>query len=335
MSRTYDLVHRTTYTYAQPVTDSYGRTTLTPRDVPGQACLATSLEIDPLPADTAAHVDYFGNRTTYFGVTEPHTRLTVTSRSTIEVTRSAPEPERLPQMPWEEVAASVRDGVATVDEHALVRLREALLPSPHVSRTRAVREGVATVDEQALVRLRESLLPSVHVRRTDAVRDWAAPSMTPGRPIGEVLVDLAHRIRTELAYRSGSTTVHTTQDQLLAQRAGVCQDFAHLMIAALRLHGLPARYSSGYIETRPPAGREKLRGADASHAWVSAWAPGAGWVEIDPTNDQLVDDRYVLLGWGRDYGDVPPLRGVIFTDGSGAHPSVSVDLVPAGSVPFE
>ncbi|NKY39219.1 transglutaminase family protein [Cellulomonas septica] len=304
MTRTYDLVHRTTYTYAQPVTDSYGRTTLTPRDVPGQACLATTLDIDPAPADTAAHVDYFGNRTTYFGVTEPHTRLVVTSRSTIEVSRAAePEPDRLPTMPWEEVAESVRDGVATVDEHALVRLREALLPSPHVS-------------------------------RTPAVRDFAAPTLTPGRPIGEVLVDLAHRIRTELAYRSGSTTVHTTQDQLLAQRAGVCQDFAHLMIAALRLHGLPARYSSGYIETRPPAGREKLRGADASHAWVSAWAPGAGWVEIDPTNDQLVDDRYVLLGWGRDYHDVPPLRGVIFTEGRGAHPSVQVDLVPAGSDPF-
>ena len=94
------------------------------------------------------------------------------------------------------------------------------------------------------------------------------------------------------------------------------------MIAALRLHGLPARYSSGYIETRPPAGREKLRGADASHAWVSAWVPGAGWVEVDPTNDQLVDDRYVLLGWGRDYDDVPPLRGVIFTEGSGSRLTV-------------
>lgn len=303
MTRTYDLVHRTTYTYAQPVTDSYGRTTLTPRDVPGQACLATSLEIDPLPADTAAHVDYFGNRTTYFGVTAPHTTLVVTSRSTIEVSRPQPEPDRLPTMPWEEVAASVRDGVASADESALVRLREALLPSQHV-------------------------------RRTQAVREWAEPTMTPGRPIGDVLVDLAHRIRTELAYRSGSTTVHTTQDQLLAQRAGVCQDFAHLMIAALRLHGLPARYSSGYIETRPPPGREKLRGADASHAWVSAWAPGAGWVEVDPTNDQLVDDRYVLLGWGRDYHDVPPLRGVIFTEGRGATPSVQVDLVPAGSDPY-
>jgi len=103
------------------------------------------------------------------------------------------------------------------------------------------------------------------------------------------------------------------------------------MIAALRVHGLPARYASGYLETMPPPGREKLRGADASHAWVSAWVPGAGWVEIDPTNDKFIDDRYVVLGWGRDYSDVPPLRGVIFTEGPGAKPSVSVDLVPTAA----
>jgi len=303
VSRTYDLVHRTTYTYANSVTDSYGRTTMTPRDGPGQACLSTQIEIDPTPADTAAHVDYFGNRTTYFGVTTPHTRLVVTARSTIEVTRHAPDAAALPSVGWHEVARRVAAGEVGRLDPSLVDLREALLPSPHVA-------------------------------FADEVREWAAPTFADDRPVVEVLVELAHRIRTELAYRSGSTTVHTTQAQLLAQKAGVCQDFAHLMIAALRLHGLPARYSSGYIETRPPAGREKLRGADASHAWVSAWVPGAGWLEVDPTNDQLVDDRYVLLGWGRDYDDVPPLRGVIFTEGSGSRLQVSVDLVPSGSEPF-
>ncbi|MBO3086165.1 transglutaminase family protein [Cellulomonas fengjieae] len=303
MSRTYDLVHRTTYSYAHTVTDSYGRTTMTPRDVPGQACVASTIEIEPAPADTAAHVDYFGNRTTYFGVTTPHTRLVVTARSTVEVTRPAPDPAALPTVSWQEVARRVAAGEVGRLDPGLVDLREALLPSPHVT----------FVDE---------------------VRTWAAPTFESDRPVVEVLVELAHRIRTELAYRSGSTTVHTTQAQLLAQKAGVCQDFAHLMIAALRLHGLPARYSSGYIETRPPAGRAKLRGADASHAWVSAWVPGAGWVEVDPTNDQLVDERYVLLGWGRDYDDVPPLRGVIFTEGSGSRLTVSVDLVPSGTDPF-
>ena len=305
--RTYDLVHRTTYSYDAPVTDSYGCTTLTPRDLPDQHCLVTTLEVDPAPADTEQHVDYFGNRSTYFGVTTAHRTLVVTSRSTVEVSRRAPDPDQLPGTPWEQVAAAV----ATGDLQA------------------------ATVDPAGLVQLRELVLPSRHVALAPQVRDWAAPTFSPGRPLPQVLVELVHRIFTELAYRSGSTTVHTTQVQLLEQRAGVCQDFAHLMIAALRLHGLPARYASGYLETLPPPGRPKLRGADASHAWVSAWVPGAGWVELDPTNDQLVDDRYVVLGWGRDYSDVPPLRGVIETEGHASRPVVAVDLVPSGADPFE
>ena len=303
--RTYDLVHRTTYTYEHPVTSSYGRTTLTPRDEPGQVCLATTLEIDPAPADTTGHTDYFGNRSSYFSVTERHQRLVVTSRSTVEVTREAATAEALPAADWQEVARSVESGVLA-----------------------------AAASPEVLVTLREMVLPSTHVSRAPEVLAWAQPSFAPGRSLGEVVVDLSHRIRHELAYRTGSTTVHTTQAQLLAQGAGVCQDFAHLMLAALRLHGLPARYVSGYLETRPAPGREKLRGADASHAWVSVWVPGAGWVDVDPTNDQFVDDRYVVLGWGRDYHDVPPLRGVIFAEGRGSRLQVQVDLVPAGSPRF-
>ncbi|WP_087508534.1 transglutaminase family protein [Cellulomonas iranensis] len=304
--RTYDLVHRTTYEYPQPVTDSYGRTTMTPRDLPDQRVLSTSLTIDPAPADTGEHVDWFGSTTTYFGVTTPHTRLVVTSRSTLEVSRTVPPRDALPEVGWRAVARAVTAGDL----------------------------GALRTDAAGLVAVREAVLPSTHVTFVDEVRDWAAPSFAQDRPLADVVVDLVHRIRTELTYRSGSTTVHTTQAQLLAQGAGVCQDFAHLMIAALRLHGLPARYASGYIETRPRPGRPKLRGADASHAWVSVWLPGHGWLDADPTNDQLVDDRYVVLGWGRDYHDVPPLRGVIFTDGRGATPRVEVDLVPAGSEPF-
>ncbi len=305
MSRTYDLVHRTTYTYPQDVTDSYGRTVMTPRDVPGQTCLSSQVEIDPAPADSAVHHDYFGNRTTYYCVTQPHTRLVVTARSTIEVTRGQPDLAGLPTVAWDEAAGAVQAG-----------------------------SQAAAISPDSLVALREMVLPSAHVTFVDEVRAWAQPSFAPGRPLAEVVVDLCHRIRHELTYRTGSTTVSTTQRQLLAQRTGVCQDFAHLMIAALRLHGLPARYVSGYLETLPPPGRAKLRGADASHAWVSVWIPGAGWVDADPTNDQLVDDRYVVLGWGRDYHDVPPLRGVIFTEGSGSKLSVQVDLVPSGSPAF-
>lgn len=306
MSRTYDLVHRTTYEYAQPVTDSYGRTTTTPRELPDQHVHATAVEVDPTPADTDRHVDFHGNTSTYFGVTTPHTRLVVTTRSTIEVARTAPARADLPDVGWQAVARALAAGDL----------------------------GTLRTDAAGLVALREAVLPSAHVAFVDEVRAWAAPSFAADRPLADVLLELVHRIRTELTYRSGSTTVHTTQAQLLAQGAGVCQDFAHLMIAALRVHGLPARYASGYIETRPRPGRPKLRGADASHAWVSAWLPGHGWLEADPTNDQLVDDRYVVLGWGRDYHDVPPLRGVIFTEGRGGAPRVEVDLVPAGTTPF-
>ncbi|WP_066583766.1 transglutaminase family protein [Cellulomonas timonensis] len=285
-ARTYAVVHRTSYRYSEPVTRSYGRTTLLPRDLPDQHVLGSAVTVDPAPADTDAHVDYFGNGSTYFAVTTPHRELVVTARSTVAVSRVAASVATLPDISWEDA-------------------------------TRAAR---------AEIPLREALLPSRHVALSAEVRAWSAPTFTPGRPLGEVLAELSHRIRTELSYRPGSTTVGTTQAEVLAQGAGVCQDFAHLMIAALRVHGLPARYASGYLETSPPPGRPKLRGADASHAWVSAWVPGAGWVEVDPTNDLFVGDRHVILGWGRDYADVPPLRGVIFTEGAGSDLTVSVDL---------
>lgn len=302
---TWDLVHRTVYEYDEPVTESYGATALTPRDLPDQRCLASALEVDPAPADSDVHVDYFGNTARYFAITTAHRRLAVTCRSAVEVTRVAPDPAALPRISWDAAAAAVRAG-----------------------------DDAAGTDPAGLVGLAEMLLPSRHVAPGEEVRAWAEPTFVPGRPLVDVVVELSHRIRHELAYRSGATTVGTTQAQLLDQRAGVCQDFAHLAIAALRAHGLPARYASGYLETRPRPGRPKLRGADASHAWVSAWVPGFGWLESDPTNDALVDDRYVVLGWGRDYDDVPPLRGVIATDGAPARPQVEVDLVPAGSDPF-
>lgn len=319
--RQYDLVHRTVYRYTEPVTASYGRAVLVPRSLPIQACAWSNVVVEPAPVDMTRHTDYFGNTSTYFAVTQPHTELTITARSQITVSRPNLDVETLPSVTWDDVARSVRPG-GTLD----VASREAgghAGAGPHDA-----------TDGIGLVALREAMLESKHVQFTDAVRRWAAPTFTPGRPLAEVLAELASRTRTELRYASGTTTVHTTSDEVLAQGAGVCQDFAHLVIAALRSQGLPARYVSGYIETQPPPGREKLRGADASHAWVAAWIPGAGWVEVDPTNNKFVDDRFVVLGWGRDYGDVPPLRGVIFTDGQAARPVVSVDMVPSGTQPY-
>ena len=152
--------------------------------------------------------------------------------------------------------------------------------------------------------------------------------LRPGRPLGTTLRELVHAIHSGFAYRSGATTVTTTLAEVLARREGVCQDFAHLAVAALRWAGLPARYVSGYVETRPPPGQPRLQGVDASHAWVSVFVPEVGWVDLDPTNDQVVDGQYVVTAWGRDYTDVPPLKGVIFTEGRRSTLDVAVDVTP-------
>jgi transglutaminase-like putative cysteine protease len=150
---------------------------------------------------------------------------------------------------------------------------------------------------------------------------------TPGRPVGEAVRALVSRIHDEFAYRPGVTSVTTPLRDVLIRREGVCQDFAHLAVACLRCVGLPARYVSGYLETQPPPGKPKLQGADASHAWASVLLPELGWVDVDPTNDRIVDDDYVVTAWGRDYTDVPPLKGVIFTESKKSRLKVAVDVI--------
>lgn len=165
---------------------------------------------------------------------------------------------------------------------------------------------------------------------TPAVRAYAAPSFAPGRPLVEVLADLNARIFNDFTYRSGSTTVSTGVDQVLTAREGVCQDFARLAIACLRANGLAASYVSGYLATDPPPGRERMFGVDATHAWAAVWTPQDRWLGIDPTNEAFVDERYITVGWGRDYADVPPLRGIIYTDSEYSVIDVSVDVSPYG-----
>ncbi len=163
---------------------------------------------------------------------------------------------------------------------------------------------------------------------SDAVREYAAPSFEPGRPLIEVLRDLNARIFSDFAYRSGSTTVSTQVNQVLEAREGVCQDFARLAIACLRANGLAASYVSGYLATDPPPGKERMFGVDATHAWAAVWTPQNQWLGLDPTNDALIDERYIIVGWGRDYADVPPLRGIIYTDSEHSVIDVSVDVAP-------
>jgi transglutaminase-like putative cysteine protease len=282
--------HRTVYRYSDDVTSSYGRGFLTPRDSARQRCLSHELVIEPEAADSSTSRDAFGNTSSYFHVTERHRTLSVTSRSVVEVD---PPPADLytggsARAPWE-IARPVGPDGALATEFTLD------LRQPEI---------------------------------TDELRDYAAPSFETERPLIEVLRDLNSRIYRDFTYRSGSTTVSTQVSEVLAAREGVCQDFARLAIACLRANGLAASYVSGYLATDPPPGKERMVGIDATHAWASVWTPQNHWLGLDPTNDQMVDERYITVGFGRDYADVPPLRGIIYTDSEKSKIEVAVDVVP-------
>lgn len=287
----YRVTHTTTYHYGEAVDLASHLLHLTPRALPGQLVLAAALEAEPLPARITTGADHFGNPVTWMFIEAPHDRFSVTLRAEVEAEFAPPPPPALTP-PWEEVAAAA---------------------------ARPGGEGW---------RAAEFVFSSAMAPADPGAGAYAAESFPPGRPVLAGLLDLTARIRRDFAFRPGVTTVSTPVAQVLASRAGVCQDFAHVMIAGLRQLGLPARYVSGYVRTRPRPGQARRQGADQSHAWVGAWlGPEHGWVDLDPTNDLVVRDEHVVLGWGRDYADVSPVRGVLL--GGGAHTlSVSVDLDP-------
>ncbi len=292
--RTYEVRHRTRYTYDDEVTSSYGRAYLVPRDAPGQTCVGHRLVVEPAALHMSESRDFFGNPSVYVEVQTPHSVLDVLAVSTVEVTRVAPDLSLLDDWTWEGAATDVGS------RSGCLEAREMLLESPQIG-------------------------------ASAQVAAYAAGVFTAGRPLGAALVALVSRIHGDFTYRFGATSVSTTLDEVLERREGVCQDFAHLMVGCLRTVGLPARYVSGYLETQPPPGRPKLQGADASHAWVSVLVPDLGWVDLDPTNDQVADARYVVTAWGRDYRDVPPLKGVIFTEAKKSTLTVEVDVLRVGA----
>jgi transglutaminase-like putative cysteine protease len=289
-SRSYKITHRTVYRYSDVVTSSYGRGFLTPRDSVRQRCLSHELVIEPDAADSSTSRDGYGNISSYFHVTDRHHRLSITSNSVVEV--DPPPPELYgggsARAPWEIARPVGLDGALATE---------------------------FTLDLRP---------PEI----TDEVRAYAAPSFEPERPLIDVLHDLTSRIYSDFTYRSGSTTVSTRVNEVLAAREGVCQDFARLAIACLRANGLAASYVSGYLATDPPPGKARMLGADATHAWASVWTPQNQWLGVDPTNDQMVDERYITVGLGRDYADIPPLRGIIYTDSDKSVIDVAVDVAP-------
>jgi len=287
----YRVSHRTTYEYSSPMTDGYTVAYVLPRPTPQQMVERVTVDVDPDPDERDEHIDAFGNRVLQLGVHHQHRSLSVHAMSDVVV-----EPMTIDDNgpPWESVVAAV----------TACRGGEALAVRPFAGGIPMV-----TTDED-----RESL------------RSLVAVAFTPGRPIVDAARAFCHEIFSTFEYDPAFTDVSTPLSAVLAARRGVCQDFAHLAVSGLRVFGLAARYVSGYIETTPPPGTARLIGADASHAWCSLWVPDIGWVDFDPTNDRLPTHRHITVAWGRDYGDVPPVRGVVIGRQAVQTLTVSVDV---------
>jgi transglutaminase-like putative cysteine protease len=287
----YRVRHRTTYDYEDPVSVSHHLVRLTPRNLPSQACRESEISIVPVPAVTSTRRDYFGNIQTFFTLQEPHDSLIVEASSELEV-YSAKRPDFSASSPWETVVETL------VSDHS----------------------------EQGL-NAYQFVFGSQRVGASRELADYARPAFTPGRPLLEATNDLMQKIHTDFHFDTKATEVTTPVQVFFQKRRGVCQDFAHLQIACMRSLGLPARYISGYLRTLPPRGQPRLVGADASHAWCSAWCPGAGWVDFDPTNNCVPTDGHITVAWGRDYSDVSPIHGVLL--GGAKHTlDVGVDVLP-------
>lgn len=290
----YEVKHLTRYAYGAPVDLGYHLLRLVPPATPRQRLMAHAIALDPRPERVGAFTDHFGNEVRYVAIERRHDSFAAELTATVEV---APAGAASPEgPPWEEVAAAIRDDGFTGDWAAA----EFAYPSP-----------LAPDDD-------------------GEARAYCAESFTPRRPVVAALRDLTARINRDFAYVPGATTVSTPVAEVMRIRRGVCQDFAHVMIAGLRAHGLPARYVSGYVRTFAPAGGTERRGGDASHAWAAAWCgPALDWIEFDPTNDLVVSEEHIVLAYGRDFSDVSPLRGVIL--GGGAHTAeVSVTVAALG-----
>jgi transglutaminase-like putative cysteine protease len=288
---TYRIVHKTTYRYKQPVSFGTHVAYLIPRSQPHHTCMSHDVIVTPVPASLRERCDYFGNTFAFFTIQVPHEELNVEAHSRVAVDGPPVKwPERAPA--WNEVVRSLPSDLSEAGLDAYQFVFDS---------------------------------PRVFPRAEFAA--YASPSFPPGRALTEALLDLTARIHRDFRFDSKATTVRTAPEEVLRSRRGVCQDFAHLQVACLRSLGLAAKYVSGYVRTYPPAGRPRLVGADASHAWVSVYCPGSGWLDVDPTNNLIPAENHVTLAWGRDYGDVSPVRGVI-VGGRDHRLEVGVDMEP-------
>lgn len=287
----YRIRHETSYSYVEPVQLSHNMAHLQPISSSRQQVRSFKLEADPEPAVMSTRFDGWGNASHFLLIQEAHKEFHIVAESLVEVFPPAPT-DLVHTSPWETVAASMK-------------------PRP--------------LGDLAQISQFRHASPFVPVLTTAS--EYARVSFLEGRPLLEAASDLMHRIHTEFRYDPTATSVATPLAEVFHKRRGVCQDFSHAMIGCMRSLGLPVRYVSGYLETKPPPGKARLIGADASHAWVQVWCPELGWTDLDPTNDIPASERYVTVAVGRDFGDVTPLKGLLL-GGGGQIVRVSVDVAP-------
>jgi transglutaminase-like putative cysteine protease len=286
----YQVTHRTTYQYGAEISSAHLMAGLAPRSFATQSVRDHQLYCTPEPTHRAQFDDAYGNHLSYLALSAPHDTLNLVAMSWVEIEPPTPAPDL--GLTWEAVLA------ATVAD-----------------------------DSVAGIEARELRLPSRYVRPSALLSNYAAPSFGAQRDVIDALRDLSRRIFTDFVFDPEFSDVATPLSDVLEHRRGVCQDFAHLYIGCARSVGLAARYVSGYLETDPPPGRPKLQGADASHAWCSVFLPTFGWIDVDPTNDQLPPRRHITIGWGRDYADIAPLRGVLIGPPASQDIEVAVDVI--------
>jgi transglutaminase-like putative cysteine protease len=292
----FDVSHRTHYRYTSTVVQSLHLVHMSPRNLPGQTVRHHRLLVEPAPASRQESIDAFGNLAVVLDIEAPHKEFVLLARSTVEKLVPA-EIDLAGTTSWD-------------------RLDDALLSS-------ASDRDVDVLLYRCASRLTAATLE---------ISDYAERSLTPDRPVLDAAMDLTMRIYEDFTFDPHATDVSTPLTQVFREKRGVCQDFAHAALACFRALRIPARYVSGYLHTRPPPGRPKLQGADASHAWISVWSPEYGWVDFDPTNGIVVRDEHVTVAFGRDYDDVSPISGVL--RGGGEHTvSVAVDVVAIAGAP--
>ena len=293
----FSIIHTTSYKYDNNVTYCHNLAILKPKDFIGQKLLNYELEITPKPSVLNENIDFFGNSVTHFSIDKQHKELIVTAKSNVE--RSYEIQEK--------------------NEH--------LKGDKNITLEKAI-EKLSSFSTE-IIDAKQFLLDSPFINKiSTSIKEYAEVSFKKERSVFEASKELMKRIFTDFKFDATFSTIATPIDEVMKEKKGVCQDFAQVAIACVRSIGLPARYVSGYIETLPPPGKEKLVGTDASHAWFSVYIPGFGWVDFDPTNNQIPKNQHITVAFGRDYYDVPPLKGVIYGSGNSIM-KVSVDIRPA------